>query len=79
MCRPMDTIRITNPDVWLGQIFAAKAVATGGVVRRSRHWVQTEIGLERFELAVRARGFHLIEAGHQLVVICHSGPITVRF
>ena len=75
----MDTIRITNPDVWLGQIFAAKAVATGGVVRRSRHWVQTEIGLERFELAVRERGFHLIEAGSQLVVICHSGPINLRF
>jgi hypothetical protein len=28
---------------------------------------------------VRARGFHLIEAGSQLVVICHSGPINLRF
>jgi hypothetical protein len=75
----MDTIRINNPDFWLGQIFAAKFATSGGVVRRSKLWVQTEIGLERFELAVRARGFHLIEAGSQLVVICHSGPIKLRF
>ncbi len=75
----MDTTRIINPEFWLDQIFAAKAVASGGVVRRSRHWVESEIGLERFELAVRARGFHLIEAGSQLVVICHSGPIKMRF
>jgi hypothetical protein len=75
----MDTIRLHHPDFWLGQIFAAKSATSGDVVRRSKHWVQTEIGLERFELAVRARGFHLIEAGHQLVVICHSGPIKVRF
>jgi hypothetical protein len=75
----MDTIRLHNPDFWLGQIFAAKSATSGGVVRRSKHWVKTEIGLERFELAVRARGFHLIEAGSQLVVICHSGPINLRF
>ena len=75
----MDTIRQTNPEFWLGQVFAAKAVASRGVVRRSRVWVETEIGLERFEMAVRARGFHLIEAGSQLVVICDSAPVTIRF
>jgi len=75
----MDTVRINNPDFWLNQIFAAKAVTSGGVVRRSKVWVETEIGLDRFELAVRARGFHLIESGTQFVVICHSGPISLRF
>ena len=75
----MDIIRQTNPEFWLSQVFAAKAVASRGVVRRSRTWVETEIGLERFEMAVRARGFHLIEAGSQLVVICDSAPVTIRF
>lgn len=75
----MDTIRLTDPEVWLDQIFAAKAVTSGGVIRRSKMWVEAEIGLPRFEHAVRARGFHLIEAGSQLVVICHSGPISMRF
>ena len=75
----MDLIRQTNPDVWLEQIFSAKAVASCGVIRRKRSWVEGEIGLARFEQSVRSRGFHLIEAGPQLVVICHSGPITMRF
>jgi hypothetical protein len=75
----MDTIRQSNHDFWLEQVFSAKAVTSNGVIRRSRNWVAAEIGLERFEQAVRSRGFHLIEAGHQLVVICHSGPVTMRF
>lgn len=75
----MDTPRNTNPEMWLDHVFSAKSAASGGVVRRSKYWVETEIGLERFERSVRARGFHLIEAGSQLVVICHSGPIAVRF
>ena len=28
---------------------------------------------------VRARGFHLIEAGHQFVVICNQGPVRLLF
>ncbi len=75
----MEMIRKTNPDFWLGQIFAAKSATSGGVIRRSRNWVETEIGLERFETAVRARGFHLLEAGPQLVVFCHSDPVILRF
>ena len=75
----MEKVRYGSPEVWLDQIFAAKAVASGGVIRRSRAWVISEIGLSRFEDAVRARGFHLIEAGQQLVVICHAGPVHLRF
>lgn len=75
----MDMIRRCNPDYWLDQVFSAKAVSTHGVIRRSRDWVATEIGVDRFENAVRARGFHLIEAGQQLVVICHAGPVIIRF
>ena len=75
----MDIMRTHDPDYWLGKVFSAKSATDGGVVRRSRHWVETEIGIERFEKAVRARGFHLLEAGQQLVVICHSDPVTVRF
>ncbi len=72
-------MRTTNPELWLEQVFSAKAVLSGGVVRRNRNWVEAEIGLDRFESAVRSRGFHLIEAGTQLVVICHSGPVRLRF
>ena len=72
-------VRHTTPDAWLVEVFSAKAVTRGGVIRRNRRWVEAEVGLVRFENAVRARGFHLIEAGDQLVVICHSGPVFMRF
>jgi hypothetical protein len=75
----MDMLRQTNPHFWLNQIFSAKAVLSGGVIRRNRRWVETEIGYDLFEQTVRARGYHLIEAGQQLVIICHSGPIFLRF
>lgn len=75
----MEPVRQTNPHFWLNQIFSAKAVLNGGVVRRSRRWVEAEIGHDLFERTVRARGYHLIETGDQLVVICHSGPVFLRF
>ena len=72
-------IRTSVSDSWIAEIFSAKAALTGGVIRRNRKWVEAEVGLAAFESTVRARGFHLIEAGEQLVVICHSGPVHLRF
>ena len=65
----------THPELWIEEIFAAKAVARGGVVRRSVIWVHREIGIPRFIDEVRARGFHLIEGGGQFIVICNPAPI----
>ncbi|WP_246020426.1 N-(5'-phosphoribosyl)anthranilate isomerase [Aliigemmobacter aestuarii] len=67
-----------GPDRWIALIFAAKS-ANGGVIRRNRFWVEKEVGLERFELEVRRRGFHMLEAGNQLIVICHNGPVRFLF
>ncbi len=70
-------LRRIDPDSWIDNIFAAKAARTGGVVRRSAKWVEREIGRKRFELEVRKRGFHMIECGGQLVVICNAGGLKV--
>ena len=59
----------------LRDVFSAKAVQKGGVVRRSRHWVAEEVGTERFCEEVRRRGFHLLECGPQYVVVCSQAPI----
>ena len=72
-------LRPQDPDYWIADIFSAKAVQKGGVVRRNRIWVEREIGLTRFEDEVRKRSFHLLETGQQLIVICHSGQIRVVF
>lgn len=70
--------RTSGPERWIDLIFAARS-AQGGVIRRNRYWIQREVGLDRFELEVRRRGFHMIEAGNQLIVICHNGPVRFLF
>ncbi|MAQ83266.1 MAG: N-(5'-phosphoribosyl)anthranilate isomerase [Maritimibacter sp.] len=65
----------SRPDQWIELLFSAKAVGDGGVVRRSVDWVEAEIGRATFVAAVRARGFHLLEAGGQFIVICNRAPM----
>lgn len=73
----MTTVYRNDPEAWIRQIFAAKAVHRGGVVRRSVATVEREVGRERFMEEVEQRGFHLIECGEQFVVICNSGQIRL--
>ncbi|MEM6758109.1 MAG: N-(5'-phosphoribosyl)anthranilate isomerase [Pseudomonadota bacterium] len=71
----MEQIDQAQADRWLDHMFSAKAVERGGVVRRAVPWVEHEIGRARFIAEVEKRGFHLLECGHQFVVICARGPI----
>ncbi|WP_434621374.1 N-(5'-phosphoribosyl)anthranilate isomerase [Tabrizicola sp. M-4] len=71
--------RLSPPDVWIDQIFSAKAAVTGGVIRRNVDWVEREIGQDRFFLEVRKRGFHLMRAGNQYLILCAADPIQFLF
>lgn len=62
---------------WLDQVFRAKSVAFGGVIRRRINDVEREVGHAAFEREVRRRGFHLLRSGKHYVVICHNGPIEI--
>jgi hypothetical protein len=73
----MNLVRLSDPDGWINEIFAAKAVARGGVIRRDVRWIDREIGRDRFVAEVEARGFHLVETGGQWVVICNRGFFRV--
>jgi len=73
----MEPARQFAADVWLGQIFSAKAVKRGAVVRRSVRLVEREIGRDRFIGEVHRRGYHLLECGGQFVVVCSKGPIRL--
>ncbi len=73
----MDTVRLADPDGWIAEIFAAKAVARGGVIRRDLRWIDREIGRDRFVAEVIKRGFHLVETGGQWIVICNRGFFRV--
>ncbi|MBI1217864.1 MAG: N-(5'-phosphoribosyl)anthranilate isomerase [Rhodobacteraceae bacterium] len=69
--------RQSTPEAWIDLIFSAQAVARGAVVRRKATWVAREIGRDRFIAEVRQRGFHLVETGGQLIVICNPGGLRV--
>ncbi|MEY4985017.1 MAG: hypothetical protein RIR62_3283 [Pseudomonadota bacterium] len=75
----MHTVRHTPPEPWIDEIFAAKTAMKGGVVRRNVDWVRREVGEERFFLEVRRRGFHLMRAGNQYLVICSADPVQILF
>lgn len=63
---------------WLDQLFSAKAVARGGLVRRSIVSVEEEVGRAVLLAEVRRRGFHLVETGGQFVVFCNQGRLRVH-
>ena len=64
-------------QAWLDDVFAAKAVGKGDIVRRAVRDVEREMGRDVFVGEVRKRGFHLIECGGQFIVICNSGQLQV--
>ena len=67
-----------DPDSWIKQIFSAKAVERGAVVRRSVAIVEREVGRERLIREIDERGYHLIECGGQFVIICNGGRIRLH-
>jgi hypothetical protein len=69
--------RLGPPDPWIAQLFGTRTAREGGVVRRSVAWVEREVGHDRFIAEVRHRGFRLIRAGGQYVVICTPEPVQV--
>jgi hypothetical protein len=66
-----------DAERWIAEVFSAKSMARGGVIRRDLRWIDREIGRERFIAEVRMRGFHLIETGGQRIVICSTGFLRV--
>ena len=70
--------RRTRGDLWIAQVFDAKAARQGGVVRRAVDDVEREVGRDVFIAAVAARDFHLIECAGQFIVICRTDRITVH-
>lgn len=66
-----------SPDLWLRQIFTARAAAEGGIVRRGGRDVERIVGRARFEAELRRRGFRAVENAGQYVIFCNRGPIRL--
>ncbi|PHP28042.1 N-(5'-phosphoribosyl)anthranilate isomerase [Limimaricola cinnabarinus] len=64
-----------SPDRWLCQLFASRAAASGGVVRRSLRDVDRIVGRSRFLHEIERRGFRAIENAGQVVIFCNREPL----
>jgi hypothetical protein len=65
---------------WIRNLFSADQVRKRGVVRRKRGDAPGQVddhGLKQLIIAARKRGFHVIETGDQVVVLCNEGDIRV--
>jgi len=63
---------------WIDQIFKAKIVDEGGVVRRSVASVRKYASPEALEYAVKRRGFHMNESAGQYIIYCNDGDIRLN-
>jgi hypothetical protein len=66
-----------TPDRWIVQLFSAKSVAEGGIIRRKVADVERLIGRKRFLYEVNRRGFHAVENAGQFIVFCNQDPVTL--
>lgn len=64
-------------NAWMRQIFTCGQVAKGNIVRRKRSSVQRYASMKALKAEIRRRGFHLIETGDQLIIICNRGQIKL--
>ena len=67
-------------SAWVEQIFQAQQAqpANGGVVRRAREDVDKYASLGEIVDYARDNGFHVIETGDQVVILCHSGALVIH-
>ena len=68
---------IPGPDIWIDQLFSARAARTGGVLRRKRRDIDSHAGWDRLLAEVDRRGFHVIETGDQVLILCTRGHFRV--
>ena len=66
-----------SPDRWIVQLFSAKSVAEGGIVRRKVADVERLIGRRRFLHEAQRCGFHVAENAGQFIVFCNQQPVLL--
>lgn len=64
-------------SAWVDQMFNAQQTATGGVVRRSVDDVMRYDALSEIIMRAQQSGWHVIETGDQIVVLCHPGSMQI--
>jgi hypothetical protein len=65
-------------NAWIEKTFETDQATVGGVVRRHIIYVDKFAGgIDNLTEVVRDRGFHLIQTGDQVVILCHEGALQI--
>lgn len=67
-----------DPQIFLSNIFACKAVQQGAVIRRKKQDIERYVGRGPFFDEIRRRGFQVVENADQYVIFCNAEPIRRR-
>ncbi len=67
----------TTGQNWLDQVFSSFKSGEAGAVRRRIQDVEAECGRAALELAVRKRGWHLIETDRDFIILCTTGAFKI--
>ena len=65
-------------NTWLAQWFAADQANLGGIIRRNRDWVEKFSSIDEVRREAQQRGWHMIETGDQIVLLCHQGELIIH-
>lgn len=63
---------------WLDQMFDADQVDSGGVIRRKKQAVLKHTSISAVVKRAKAEGWHVLENGDQLVVLCNPGVVKIH-
>ncbi|OZE88021.1 hypothetical protein CH304_00170 [Rhodococcus sp. 15-649-1-2] len=64
-------------SAWVDQIFEAKQ-ASHGVVRRAVSHVEKGDYLGEIIERAKEKGYHVVETGDQIVILCHEGELRLH-
>jgi hypothetical protein len=70
-----ETRSFVPPDIWMQQVFDAKAAREGGTVRRSLRDIDRTVGRTAFLREIERRGYQAVENSGQIVIFCNAEPI----
>lgn len=66
-------------SAWVDQMFMGSQQANGGgVVRRSVQDVDRYTAMKEIVARARDQGFHVLETGGQIVLLCHEGEVIIH-
>jgi len=65
-----------NP--WTRKWFSANQANNGGIIRRNRKNVEKYSNLNVVIAEAKKRGWHVIETGNQIVLLCHEGELVIH-